>query len=365
MKKNIPWAKPVFYGKEKEYLVNALESTWISDGYYVERFEKEFAEYHKVPFGITVSNGTAALQLAVLGLGLSGKDEVIVPGFSFFAAANMVLSAGAVPVFADIDPDTWCLDISCVERAITEKTRAVIAVHNYGNVCDMAALIELAGRHDLCIIEDCAEAVFSKYMNKLAGTFGDAGCFSFQATKTITTGEGGIVVLSEEDINNRMRLLRNHGMSPQKHYWPEMHGYNFRMTNLQAAVGCAQFECLDKIIKDKQRIYSRYLEQLGNEAGVTMQMFRKEVDPVVWTVALRIDKKRFVYDRDGTIASLLDSGIETRPGFYPYSIMPIYKSNALPNAEAVSAGVICLPSFCTISDKEIEYICDKIKKLKK
>ena len=194
-----PWAKPVFLGKEQEYVKDALASTWISGGTYVDRFERAFGKLIKASEVITTSNGTTALYLAMLGLGIGPGDEVIVPGFTFVAAANMVIAAGAKPIFVDVDRDTWCINPACVVKAITKKTKAVCAVHLYGNVCDMKALQALCKKHKLFLIEDAAQAAFSSYQGQYAGTLSDVGTFSFQATKTIAMGEGGCVVTKDKD----------------------------------------------------------------------------------------------------------------------------------------------------------------------
>lgn len=365
MKINIPWAKPTFYGKEKTYLANALDSTWISGGYYVERFEEEFTRYNGSRYGITTSNGTIALQLAILALGIGPEDEVIIPGFTFVAPANMVIEAGATPVYADIDPLTWCIDPDSVDKCITSRTKAIIPVHIYGNVCDMDTLKNLAEEHHLYLIEDTAEAAFSKYKRKYAGTFGDVGCFSFQATKTITMGEGGFVLTDNIKLYEKMRLIRDHGMRKDKRYWHDVVGYNFRLTNLQAAVGCGQIENLDSIILERQRVFRLYHEHLTNEPGITMQHFKLEVEPVVWAIAVKIDPNLFKGDRDFLIRSMLEVRIETRPGFYPFSVMPLYNTPSLPVSKDVGAHVISLPSFPSLADEEIVFICDHFKRLRK
>src|SRR3989338_7748949 len=234
---NIPFAKPVFLGKEKEYLADAIASGWISDGPYVERFEKDFLRYFEGSSGLTTSSGTTALHLALLALGIGPGDEVIVPGYTFVAPVNMVLAVGAKPVYAEADPITWCIDPRSVEKQITSKTKAIIAVHVYGNVCDLPSLRAIADKYKLFLIEDVAQAAFSKYEQKYAGSFGDVGCFSFQATKTVAMGEGGFVVTPYKNVYEKMCLIRDHGMNKEKRYWHEVIGYNFRLTNLQAALG--------------------------------------------------------------------------------------------------------------------------------
>jgi len=361
----IPWAKPILYGREKVHLVDALESTWISGGYYVDKFEEEFTRVCGSKYGITTSNGTTALQLAILALGIGAGDEVIVPGFTFVAPVNMVIEAGAKPVYADIDPLTWCIDPKSVAQRITNKTKAIIAVHIYGNVCDMSALAELAKKHNLFLIEDTAEAAFSQYKGKYAGTFGDLGCFSFQATKTLTMGEGGFVLTTNAQLYEKMKLIRDHGMRKDKRYWHDAIGYNFRLTNLQAAVGYGQLEMIDRVIEERQRVYQLYKTHLGNEKGIIMQHFVSQVKPVVWAVALRVDTKHFAGDRDFIMRALLDAGVETRPGFYSFDVMPLYKAPLLPISSEVSAEVVSLPFFATLSEEEVAYICAYLKKLRK
>jgi perosamine synthetase len=215
------------------------------------------------------------------------------------------------------------------------------------------------------LIEDVAEAPFSRFCGRLAGTFGDISCFSFQATKTIATGEGGCVLTSSRKLHSLMRIIRDHGMSRQRQYWHDILGYNFRLTNIQAALGCAQFKNLSKIISAKQRVYALYRRYLKDEKGISFQFFKPEVQPVVWCVAVEIDPAAFGMNRDLLIRRLLSLGIETRPGFYPASTMPLYQSVPLPVAEHVSARVISLPSFLALTELQIKYVCTRLKELKK
>lgn len=356
----IPWAKPNLGAKENQYLKNALGSTWISGGPYVERLEREFLRRHRARYGMAVSNGTTALQVALLALDIGPGDEVIVPGFTFVAPGNMVLAVGARPVFVDVDPETWCVDPSAVEQAITPRTKAIIAVHLYGNVCDMDALGAIARRRGLLLIEDAAEAAFSRFKGRLAGTMSDIGCFSFQATKTITTGEGGFVLARRKEHGDKMRLIANHGMRPGKRYWHDVVGHNFRLTNMQAAVGCAQLERLDGFIANRARMSRLYAKHLGGIGGVTVQTIRPEVDPVIWAIAVRLDSVSFEGGRDQVIKSLAARGIETRPGFYPFCDMPLYKSKKLPVSRSVGGSVISLPSFPDLTEREIALVCARL-----
>ncbi|MCA9130864.1 MAG: aminotransferase class I/II-fold pyridoxal phosphate-dependent enzyme, partial [Planctomycetales bacterium] len=237
----IPWATPSYWGREREYVNDALESVWISGGPYVDRFELEFANALGVAHAITVSNGTTALHLAMLGLEIEPGDEVILPGFGFMAAANIVLHMGARPVFADVDPATWCMDPESVAAKVSNRTKAIVPIHTYGCAADLSSLRNLCMSKGIALIEDAAEALGTKFGGLQVGTVGAVGTFSFHATKTITTGEGGMVTTNDDALNERMRLFRNHGMSGRR-YYHHVAGHNFRMTNLQAALGCAQLE---------------------------------------------------------------------------------------------------------------------------
>lgn len=360
----IPWARPVFAGREKEYVEEAFASTRISGGHYIERFEREFAAFCGSPHGLAVNSGTSALYLALRALGLGPGDEVIVPGFTFVAPVNMVLETGATPVYADVDPLTWCLDPVSAEGKVTGRTRAILPVHLYGNVCHMQGLLDLARSKNLRVVEDAAQAAFSSYQGRYAGTWGDMGCFSFHATKTIFMGEGGGVLTSNKSYYEKMLVLRDHGMRKDKRYWHDVRGYNFRLTNFQAAVGCAQLEKIEHIIDCRRKVYGWYCQYLDVIEGVTLQVFRPEVQPVVWTMAVRIDPRYFKGDRDFMMEALGRAGIETRPGFYPVSAMELYQTSPLPVAEEIAARIICLPFYSDLSEEQVVLICEEIKKIR-
>ena len=362
-KATIPWAQPCLHGKERDYVRQALDSTWISAGEFVDRFEADFSRQIGTKHAVTTSSGTAALHLALVAAGIGQGDEVIIPGFTFAAPANMVLQTGAEPVFVDIEPRTWCIDIAEVKKSITKKTKAIIPVHVYGNVCDMEGLTEIARDNGIHLIEDVAEAVFSKYKGRSAGSFGDLGCFSFHAAKTITMGEGGAVLTNDDRLCDRLRLLRSHGMREGQRYWHDLVGYNYRLTNLQAALGCAQLENVDNIVKDKARVYNRYRDRLSGMPGIEFQYIPEEVEAVVWAVAIRIDQEHFMVDRDRLMSELLKEGIETRPGFYAFSVMPLYEAAPLPVAESVGRNVISLPSYSSLPDEDIDLVCSQLRSL--
>ncbi|KTD30737.1 cell wall biosynthesis regulatory pyridoxal phosphate-dependent protein [Legionella moravica] len=360
----IPWFKPRYWGNEKRYVMDALDSSWISGGEYIRKFESAFSIIHEKQGAVTVSNGTTALLLALLTLKIGPGDEVIIPGYTFAAPANMVIAIGAKPVFIDVDSENWLLDPDLLEEKITHRTKAIIPVHIYGNVCYMKRICEIAAKYNLHVIEDVAEAAFSKHFNQYAGTFGSAGCFSFQATKTLTMGEGGAVLFSDPDDDQTARVIRSHGMTADKPYWHIEVGHNFRLTNMQAAFGFAQLEKLDDIIQQKQRVYSRYIKNLTQVDGIKIQSITENTDPVMWAVCLRIDPEKFRISRDAMRKQLAHHGIETRAGFYVFNEMPLYSStDLLPISTEISRSVISLPSFPGLLDNEIDEICETFTKI--
>jgi perosamine synthetase len=363
--KSIPWAKPALLGNEQLYVSQALASTWISGGPFVDRFEAEFGRHCGVPYATTASNGTAALHLAFLALGIARGDEVIVPGFAFMAAANVALHMGARPIFSEVDSATWCMTARDVERLISPKTKLIVPVHTYGNVCQMDEILDLAATKSIVVVEDAAESFLSRSNGCLAGTQATLGTFSFHATKTITTGEGGMVVTSSQELQERLYLYRNHGMLRTR-YWHEVPGHNFRMTNLQAAVGCAQLEKIDQIILERKRLYASYFRYLSNLPGVTLQSFGPGVEPVVWAIAIRLDPRVYPQGRDSVIGQLLEAGVETRNGFYSASMLHhLYACPTLPVCEELALNVISLPTHCSLTDSDIEFICTLLESLRK
>lgn len=285
---SIPWARPTLFGNEEALVLDALRSTWISGGPYIERFEQEMAERNNVRNAIAVSNGTTALELALRSLRLTPGDEIIVPAFTFVAAPNMVLALGLTPVYADIDVETFLIDPKEISRLVTTRTKAILPVHLYGNVANMGGILDEAAGRGIAVIEDAAEALFSRWCGKCAGTLGTLGTFSFHATKTITTGEGGMVVTNDDALADFCRTLRDHGMRKGKRYWHDFIGHNFRMTNLQAALGCAQLMSLDEIISERARISGAYKERLANCEGIRFQNTSPLVDPVIWVTTVII-----------------------------------------------------------------------------
>lgn len=363
MRDTIPWAEPTLWGREEEYTLDALRSTWISGGPYVDRLEADFARYAGASHVLAVANGTAALHLAYLGAGIGPGDEIIVPGFAFMAAANMARMVGATPVFADVDPATWCVTAATVAPHITPRTKAIVPVHTYGNVCPLEPLLTLGDASGVLVIEDAAESIGSRYRGRISGTIAPMGVYSFHATKTITTGEGGAVTARDDAMAERMRLYRSHGMARTR-YLHEVAGHNFRLTNLQAAIGCAQLEQIERIVGKRAQVLSAYTANLQAMPGVAMQVIEDDVEPVMWAVGVRLDPARFPHGRDTVMSQMAALGIETRPGFYPASAMPhLYGPQHVPVSDALAASILVLPSSPSLDKASIDHICDALASL--
>ena len=362
--RHIPWAKPEFWGNEKRYVLEALDSTWISGGPFVDRLEREVAGRTGVSHALAVCNGTAALHMAFLAHRVGEGDEVIVPGFAFMAAANVALQLRAKPVFAEVHPETWCMTAADIEPLLTSKTKLIVPIHTYGNVCPMTDILSLSRAKGVAVVEDAAEAFLSRCKGRFAGAMGSIGTFSFHATKTITTGEGGMAITDDDHLHQAMHVYRNHGMLRKTYYWHELAGHNFRMTNLQAALGCAQIESAEQILRERKRVHAQYGLHLSGGDGITPQHFEPDVEPVLWAMAVRLDDRAYPQGRDAVMEALKRLQIETRPGFYAASMMDFYGSPRLPLCEELSRQVISLPSYASLRDDQIEYICSHLKGLR-
>ena len=345
-----PLATPDLQGNELSYVTDCINSGWISSkGKYVSRFEEQFADFCNTRFAIAVTNGTAGLHLALLASGIGSGDEVIVPSLSFIATANAVSFVGAKPVFVDCDPETWTMDPEQFRLALTEKTKAVIPVHLYGYPADMKEISALAKKNELIVIEDAAEAHGAEFEKKTVGGLGDIGVFSFFANKIVTTGEGGMVVTNDEYLASRIRLLRDHGMAEDIRYWHPVLGYNYRLTNLQAAVGVAQMERISQIIDKKIAIAEQYRQFLSVSPKIQFQPENNLVKNVYWLFSILIGRD-FSVSRDRLVSHLQNKGIETRPFFIPIHQQPIYNQNkCLPVCEDISARGLSLPLSTSLS----------------
>lgn len=358
---NIPVYKPSLSGREKEYVNECIDSTWISSkGKFISRFEEGFANYVGVKYATSVCNGTVALHLALLALGIGEGDEVIVPTLTYISSVNSIKYTGAEPVFVDSLRESWQIDPDDIKLKISNKTKAIMVVHLYGHPCEMDAIIEIAREHNLYIIEDCAEAFGSMYKNKYVGTFGDIATFSFFGNKTITTGEGGMVVTNNKTLYERSTHFKGQGLAKYREYWHDVIGYNYRMTNICAAIGLAQLEQADNFIEKKMQIAKWYKEKLK---GLPLE-FHKSVGDIKHTFWMCSILTETTKNRDLLRDTLKDNGIETRPLFYPVHMMPMYsdKFRLHPVAEDISLRGINLPSFPELTEVEVEFIIDCIKK---
>ncbi len=358
--KNYPVSEPSFTGNERDYLLDAFESGWISSkGDYIERFELEFSKYVGTKYGISTSNGTTALHLAIRALGLGRGDEVIVPDLTFASPANAVIYEGAAPVLVDVKREYWGIDPSAVERAITDRTKAVIAVHLYGHPSKMDQLLRICKERDIKLIEDCAEAHGARFQDKVVGSMGDISCFSFYGNKIITTGEGGMALTNDHQLADSMQKLRDHGMSREKRYWHDMVGYNYRLTNLQAAIGLAQLEHIERKISKKRWIASEYAKYMPENIRIQPQM--PWAFNVYWIPSFIIEGTANHKVIDFIMKDLLKIGIETRPIFYPLHQMPPYFiPSTFPISEYVSNHGISLPSLEWLTEDDIAFISETL-----
>lgn len=359
---HLPMADPTFGQKELDYVTECILTGWVSSaGKFVSRFEELFAEFCGVKYAVSVCNGTCALHLALHALDIQAGDEVIVPTLSFIASANAVRYTGAEPIFVDSEPRTWNVDPQALYAAITPRTKAIMPVHLYGHPADMDTIREVADRHRLLVIEDAAEAHGAMYKGRRVGGIGDVGCFSFYGNKIITTGEGGMVVTDRKDVADRMRMLRDHGMSPVRRYWHPILGYNYRLTNIQAALGVAQMERIDWLLARKREIAQAYSQRLRAITGITLPIQESWASSVFWLNSILVDESKFGLSRDELMARLKDGGIETRPVFPCIHRQPIYNTGArLPVAQHISENGLSLPSAVNLTLASIERIVDSI-----
>lgn len=356
---SIPVYQPSLDGNELKYVIDCFETGWISSrGQYVSKFETQFSEFIGVEHSTSVSNGTVALHLALLALNIGDLDEVIVPTFTYVASVNAIAYVGAKPVFVDSEYKTWNLDVGKVAERITSKTKAVLAVHLYGEMCDMTALRELCDENNLFLIEDAAEAFGSKFRNAHAGTFGDVATFSFFGNKTITTGEGGMVVSRHSHVIDRASSLKSHAVSKSREYWHDEVAFNYRMTNVCAAIGLAQLENAGSTLNAKKRLVSWYKDGLA-DTDLEFCQGHSECDSSYWMVSVLAPTEKM---RDDIRQKLSASGVETRRFFYPATMMPaFYSEEAFPVAFDLSSRGINLPSFHSLAPEQVAYICKVIK----
>lgn len=360
----IPVSCPALIGREREYVLDCLDSNWISsNGKYIGLFEAKFAEYLGVKHAMSCCNGTVALHLALLALGIGEGDEVIVPTLNYVATANAVRYTGATPVFVDCQTDTWNIDPDKIEPLITPRTKAIMPVPLYGHPCDMAGIMAIAKKYGLFVIEDAAEALGARYKDRLCGSIADISTFSFYGNKTISTGEGGMVVTNDDLFAEKVRFLKGQGMDPNRRYWFPIVGYNYRMTNIEAAIGLAQMENIDNFLNKRRLIAQWYNNRLKDISGITLPVEKNYAWHSFWMYSILIEEA-YGKSRDDVIKMLANNGVETRPFFYPMHTMPVYKkdSEGLKNAESIALKGINLPTFHELSDEDIKYISKILKK---
>jgi perosamine synthetase len=341
--KKISIANPILDRSDINNAYKVLKSGWISSrGEFVSKFEKKFQNFFKGGFPLSVSNGTSALELAIKSLGIKKGDEIIAPNFTFAASVNAIINCNAKPVLVDVEEHTWTISLNEIKRKITKKTRAIIMVHIFGQPCKIDEIKNFAKKKKIFLIEDCAESLGAKYKGRLVGLDGDCSCHSFYANKTITTGEGGMVVFKKKNFFNKAKIIKNHGMSKKK-YFHEYIGSNYRLTNIQAAIGCAQMNKINKLILMRKKIFENYDNLLSDKLFYKIHRNNWSINSY-WLYYLIIKKK---VNRAKIIKKLSLKGIEVSPTFYPLNTMKIYKkyaSGSFKNSEKIGLNGICLPS---------------------
>ena len=348
----IPVYRPELGGNEMAYVQQCLESTWISSkGEFIDRFQSDFARFIGAEHVVAVTNGTVALHLALLGVGIGPGDEVIVPSLTYVAAVNAIRYVGATPVFADADAQTWQIDPAHVARLITPRTRAILAVHTYGQACDLAALGALCRKHNLRLIEDCAEAFGTRIGERHVGTFGDVATFSFFGNKTVTTGEGGMVVSRDARVHALICKLRGQGLAGEKEYWHDVIGYNYRITNICAAIGVAQMERADELIARKRSLAEKMRTAMA-DLPLAFHLEQPGTTHSFWMISALA---RSEAERDGLRRALRLEGIETRPVFHPAHTLPMYAAGqtGLDVSVDLAARGLNLPSWPGLSAEQV------------
>lgn len=349
-------------GNERKYLLEAFDSGWISgSGPFVDRFESAFAEYGGTSHAVTCANGTVALHLALLALGVGPGDEVIVPALTYIATANAVSYCGAKPVFADSESDTWNISADTITPVINPRTKGIIVVHLYGNPVDMDPVMKLAREKGLFVIEDAAQAHGAEYKGRKVGSIGDIATFSLYGNKMITTGEGGLVVSNDSQLIDKVRLLRGQGMDPDKRYWfPEI-GYNYRLTNLQCAIGLGQLERIEEFIDKRVKLAAMYRNALDSLKGVKLQFENNNCQSIWWMFSICLENQT---TRDEVSQKLERKNIETRPVFFPMHILPPYADAdcRCPNADALGDAGLSLPTGAHVKQQDVEKIAEVVRR---
>ncbi|MBU3604123.1 DegT/DnrJ/EryC1/StrS aminotransferase family protein [Polynucleobacter sp. AP-Kaivos-20-H2] len=370
MNKFIPVNEPLLDGNEKKYLIECIDSGWISsEGPFVALFEEKFSQKVNRRFGIAVSNGTAAIDVAIEALGIGPGDEVILPTFTIISCVSQIVRSGAIPVLVDSDPITWNMDVSQIRSKITPKTKAIMIVHIYGLPVDVDPVLAVAKEYGLKVIEDAAEVHGQLYRGRPCGSFGDISTFSFYPNKHITTGEGGMVCTNDEGLAQKVRDLRNLCFQPGKRFIHERLGWNLRLTNLQAAIGVAQLERLDEFTKRKQLMGRQYTELLGGISGVQLPLARTDyADNIYWVYGLVLNEDLGI-NAETAMQKLLDKGVGCRPFFYPMHQQPVmknkgfFKGESFPVAEHMYKNGFYIPSGIALTEDQIQQVSKKVREV--
>lgn len=362
----IPIAGPSITQKEVEYVAKAVKDGWYENAYkYVGEFERKFADFIGVKYALATPSCTGALHLALLALNIKEGDEVILPDITWAASVFPVSFVKAKPIFVDIEPESWCIDPDKIEGKITNKTKVIIPVHLYGHPADMKKILSLAKKYGLKVVEDAAESIGASYFGKMTGSMGDVGCFSFHGSKTLTTGEGGMLVTNNKKIYERAKFLSDQAKSPKKAFWNLEIGYKNKMSDIQAALGIVQLSRIDELITKKKEIFNWYQRGLGNIPGITLNCEKSGCKNSYWMVTIMVDKK-YKMTKLQLIENLLRYNIVSRPFFYPVSSLPPYKTKVdNPVACTVSKYGVNLPCYLNITEDEVNYICKSLREILK
>ncbi|MDI3545097.1 MAG: perosamine synthetase [Clostridia bacterium] len=365
----IPVSEPLLNGNEKKYLIECIETGWISsEGPFVKKFEEMFANYLGVKHAIAVCNGTAALEVAMFAIDLKPGDEVIMPTFTIISCAFAILRHGGLPVLVDVEPDTWCMNVEQVKDKITLKTKAIMAVHMYGHPVDMDPIMKLAEKYGLYVIEDAAQVHGAEYKGKKCGSIGHVNCFSFYANKIITTGEGGMVVTNDDRLAERARLYRNLCFKEGRRFYHEELGANYRMTNLQAAVGVAQMERIEEFVEIKRKNAMLYNKLLADIEGLQLPVEKEWAKNVYWMYGVVLDEKTGL-NAEEFANKLKEKGVATRPFFLGMHEQPVFQKMGLfkgehyPVAERIARQGLYLPSGLTLTEEQIEKVVKAVKEV--
>ena len=368
----IPVNTPLLDGNEKKYLIECIDSGWISsEGPFVKQFEEKFAAKMGRKYGIAVSNGSVALDTSIIALGIKPGDEIIMPAFTIICCASAITRVGAIPVLVDSDWETWNMNVSQIEAKITPRTKAIMVVHIYGLPVDMDKIIFLAKKYNLKIIEDAAEQHGQHYKGKPVGSFGNISCFSFYPNKTITTGEGGMIATDDLQLAKKCRSLRNLCFKPEKRFVHDELGYNYRMTSLQAALGLAQLERMDEFVAKKREIGKKYTRLLNGLKGIQLPLERNNhAENIYWVYAIVLDKE-VPFDAETAMKKLEQYKIGTRPFFCPMHEQPVFhkmglfKDEKYPVSENIARRGFYLPSGVALKLSDIDIVCDALKNILK